>query len=70
MYDIISHPQVIFVSGKHYYALLKHAEEKGVSNVAFVRLEQLCPFPVKELQEAVERFPKAKSEDLETLVKP
>ncbi len=59
---------MIFVSGKHYYALRKHAEEKGVSNVAFVRLEQLCPFPVKELQEAVERFPKAKSEeDLVTL---
>ena len=60
-----SHPQVervVFVTGKHYYALARHAEEGGLGNVAFVRLEQLCPFPTKELQEAVAPFKRAKSE--------
>ena len=36
---------MVFVTGKHYYALARHAEESGLSGVAFVRLEQLCPFP-------------------------
>lgn len=53
--------RVVFVSGKHYYALRKHAEEAGAADVAFVRLEQLCPFPTGRLQEAVAAFPKAKS---------
>ena len=50
------------MTGKHYYALARHAEESGKTNVAFVRLEQLCPFPTKELQEAVAPFKRAKSE--------
>ena len=54
--------RVVFVTGKHYYALARHAEEGGLRNVAFVRLEQLCPFPTKELQEAVAPFKRAKSE--------
>ena len=53
---------MVFVTGKHYYALARHAEESGLSNVAFVRLEQLCPFPTKELQEAVAPFKRAKRE--------
>ena len=53
---------MVFVTGKHYYALARHAEESGLSGVAFVRLEQLCPFPTKELQEAVAPFKRAKSE--------
>jgi len=52
--------RVVFVTGKHYYALARHAEESGLSGVAFVRLEQLCPFPTKELQEAVAPFKRAK----------
>ena len=50
------------MTGKHYYALARQAEESGLSNVAFVRLEQLCPFPTKELQEALAPFKRAKSE--------
>ena len=58
--------RVVFVSGKHYYALAKYAEEKGISDVAFVRLEQLCPFPTKELQDEVSRYPNAKRKTLPT----
>jgi len=50
------------VSGKHYYALRKHMEESGLKNAALVRLEQLCPFPVKELQDAVGYYSNAKGE--------
>lgn len=31
--------RVIFVSGKHYYSLLKERETKGFNNMAIVRLE-------------------------------
>jgi 2-oxoglutarate dehydrogenase complex dehydrogenase (E1) component-like enzyme len=41
------------VSGKHYYALRKYADDNGIKDVAFVRVEQLCPFPTKELQVSV-----------------
>jgi len=53
--------RVVFVSGKHYYALVKHAEDLGIKDTAFIRLEQLCPFPTKELQDEVSRYQFAKS---------
>lgn len=53
--------KIVFVCGKHYYPLAKHAAEKGVTDTAFVRLEQLCPFPTKELQDEVKKYPNAKS---------
>ena len=58
--DSRSVTRVVFVSGKHYYALNKHAEEKGITDTAFVRVEQLCPFPTQELQNEVSRYPNAK----------
>jgi len=48
--------RVVFVSGKHYYAVAKHAEENNFEDTAIVRLEQLCPFPTKELQDEVSRY--------------
>lgn len=53
--------RLVFVTGKHYYALVKHAEENNVQDTAFIRLEQLCPFPTKELQDEVSRYPHIKS---------
>ena len=52
---------MVFVSGKHYFVLKKYAEDNGIKDVAFVRLEQLCPFPTKELQDEVSKYPNAKS---------
>ena len=51
----------MFVSGKHYYAVAKHAEENNFEDTAIVRLEQLCPFPTKELQDEVSRYKHVKS---------
>lgn len=53
--------RLVFVTGKHYYALVKHAEENNITDTAFVRLEQLCPFPTKELQDEVSRYQHVKS---------
>jgi 2-oxoglutarate dehydrogenase complex dehydrogenase (E1) component-like enzyme len=59
--------RVIFVTGKHYYALAGDAKDKGIGNTAFVRLEQLCPFPTKELQDALGQFKNVKSKHLPPL---
>lgn len=52
--------KLIFVSGKHFYALRQRQEEKGVKDVAIVRLEELCPFPTFSLQKLVQKYPNAK----------
>ncbi|CAJ0937685.1 unnamed protein product, partial [Mesorhabditis belari] len=53
--------KVIFVSGKHWIAVDKARQEKGLTDkVAIVRVEQLCPFPVADLQAALAKYPKAK----------
>jgi 2-oxoglutarate dehydrogenase E1 component len=48
--------RVLLVSGKLYYALLEGRDERGVSDTALVRLEQLYPFPKGELGEVLERY--------------
>jgi len=53
--------KLVFVSGKHYYALAKAAEENKVKDTAFIRLEQLCPFPTKELQDEIKKYPNARN---------
>ena len=41
--------KIILCSGKIYFDLLKHKEEKKIKNVEIVRIEQLYPFPDSEL---------------------
>ena len=53
--------KIVFVSGKHFYAVQKHMDEQSITDTALIRLEQLCPFPTKELQDELSRFPNAKS---------
>jgi len=52
--------KVVLVSGRHYYTLAKHIEDNKIANVAVVRLESLCPFPIERLQQEVVRFKNAK----------
>lgn len=52
--------RLVFVSGKHYYTLNQHRQEKSLSDVAIVRLEELCPFPALALQKLVQSYPNAK----------
>ena len=52
--------RVVFCSGKHFYTLDKEREEKGIKDIAFVRLEELCPFPAKQLSEQLSKYKSAK----------
>ncbi|KAI8818015.1 thiamine diphosphate-binding protein [Fimicolochytrium jonesii] len=51
--------KVLFVSGKVYYELVKERKARGAEvekSVAIVRVEELCPLPVKEIREVVGAF--------------
>jgi 2-oxoglutarate dehydrogenase E1 component len=54
--------QVILCSGKVYYELLEeHAKQTDPSKYALVRVEQLYPFPAKQLASILAKYKKAKS---------
>jgi 2-oxoglutarate dehydrogenase E1 component len=48
--------RVVLTSGKLYFDLLKAREERRADHVALVRLEQLYPFPARELLPVVQRY--------------
>jgi len=48
----------VFVSGKLYYDLLEEREKNKKDNVALVRLEQVYPFPAKQVAEVLKSYPK------------
>jgi 2-oxoglutarate dehydrogenase E1 component len=50
--------QLVMCSGKVYYDLLEAREERGISDVQLIRLEQLYPFPADELAGALALFDK------------
>jgi 2-oxoglutarate dehydrogenase E1 component len=52
---------VVFVSGKLYYDLLEEREKNKKDNVALVRLEQVFPFPAKQVAEVLKSYPKLKN---------
>jgi 2-oxoglutarate dehydrogenase E1 component len=52
--------RVILVAGKIFYALDAARRQKERSDVALVRLEQLYPFPLAELREALSRYSTAR----------
>ncbi|HLO61642.1 MAG TPA: 2-oxoglutarate dehydrogenase E1 component [Azonexus sp.] len=51
--------RVILCSGKVYYDLVNARREKGIKDIAIVRLEQLYPFPKDSLQAELAKYPKA-----------
>ncbi|MGB0933154.1 MAG: 2-oxoglutarate dehydrogenase E1 component [Lishizhenia sp.] len=51
---------VVFCSGKVYYDFIEEAENRGVTNVAFVRIEQLYPFPHKQVEAVMAKYKNAK----------
>lgn len=52
---------LVFVSGKHYYALRDIHKSLGRPNISIIRLESLCPFPTHNLQIILDKYPKVKS---------
>jgi 2-oxoglutarate dehydrogenase E1 component len=51
--------RIIACSGKVYYDLVKKREEKGVDDVAILRVEQLYPFPHKAFATELKKYPNA-----------
>jgi len=51
--------RVVACSGKVYYDLSKKREEKGLDDVAILRVEQLYPFPHKAFSAELKKYPNA-----------
>lgn len=55
--DVNEVRRVIFCSGKMYYDLLAKKEEFGAKDIALVRIEQLYPWPEKQIQKIIHKYP-------------
>ncbi|MEI6161158.1 MAG: 2-oxoglutarate dehydrogenase E1 component, partial [Roseococcus sp.] len=51
--------RVVLCTGKVYYDLLQERRDKGVNDVALIRVEQLYPFPAKSLATALAPYKNA-----------
>jgi 2-oxoglutarate dehydrogenase E1 component len=51
--------RLVMCSGKVYYDLLEKRREHELDHVAIARVEQLYPFPEKEIRALLKRYPKA-----------
>ena len=47
---------VVFCSGKFYYDLIEKYETIKAENIAIIRLEQIYPFPEKQLQKIIHKY--------------
>jgi 2-oxoglutarate dehydrogenase E1 component len=52
---------LVFCTGKFYYEISEKAAELGAENMAFIRIEQLYPFPQTQFDELVASYPAAKN---------
>jgi 2-oxoglutarate dehydrogenase E1 component len=48
--------KVVFCSGKVYYDLIEAKEKSSTDDIAIVRLEQLYPFPAKQLKVILDKY--------------
>ena len=51
---------MLLCTGKIYFDLLEEQEKKKIKDIAIVRLEQLFPFPQKQLTYVLKKYGKAK----------
>ncbi len=51
--------RIIACTGKVYYDLIKGRSERGIDNMAVIRIEQLYPFPHDDFAAQVARYPNA-----------
>ena len=51
--------KIVVCSGKVYYDLLEARRNRQIDNIAIIRLEQVHPFPLKELKIAVAKYENA-----------
>jgi 2-oxoglutarate dehydrogenase E1 component len=50
---------VIFTQGKVHYDLAEHREKNGIMDTALVRIEQLHPLPIEQMQAVIKKYGKA-----------
>ncbi len=51
---------LVFLTGKFYYDLLEEQEKLGRDDVALIRIEQLFPLPIKQIEETLKKYKNAK----------
>ncbi|HEY8451683.1 MAG TPA: multifunctional oxoglutarate decarboxylase/oxoglutarate dehydrogenase thiamine pyrophosphate-binding subunit/dihydrolipoyllysine-residue succinyltransferase subunit [Natronosporangium sp.] len=51
--------RVMLCSGKIFYDLVQARAERGITDTAFVRVEQLYPLPIEEIRAALAKYPNA-----------
>jgi probable 2-oxoglutarate dehydrogenase E1 component DHKTD1 len=57
--------RVVLLSGKIYYDLIKERHARGFDDaVAFVRIEELSPFPYRELEAVLKRYDTGELEEV------
>lgn len=49
--------RVVFCSGKVYFDLLEERRKREIDDVAIIRVEQLYPFPLTDVREAISIYP-------------
>ncbi|XP_040172310.1 probable 2-oxoglutarate dehydrogenase E1 component DHKTD1 homolog, mitochondrial [Anopheles arabiensis] len=52
--------RVVLCSGKHYYTLASERQARQVTDVALVRVESLCPFPVQAIRDELAKYANAR----------
>jgi 2-oxoglutarate dehydrogenase E1 component len=52
--------KVLFCSGKVYYDLLAKQKADNRKDIAIVRIEQVYPFPLKQVKAIIQKYSKAK----------
>jgi 2-oxoglutarate dehydrogenase E1 component len=60
MADVKKVTRVAFCSGKIYYDLIERREKEGANHIAFIRLEQLYPFPQKQIAAILAKYTNAR----------
>ncbi|MEV6489887.1 multifunctional oxoglutarate decarboxylase/oxoglutarate dehydrogenase thiamine pyrophosphate-binding subunit/dihydrolipoyllysine-residue succinyltransferase subunit, partial [Actinoplanes sp. NPDC051633] len=51
--------RVLLCSGKVYYDLFQARAERGITDTAIIRMEQIYPLPVEELKAVLNQYPNA-----------
>ena len=57
--DVSKVEKVLFCSGKIYFDLAEKQQKEGRKDIAIIRVEQLYPLPVKQLDELYEKYNRA-----------
>ena len=58
--DVSKIKRIAFCSGKIYYDLIERREKENATDIAFIRLEQLYPFPHKQVDVILKKYKNAK----------